>query len=119
MVAEAVKGREPKTPLKKAIIVVTRYSSRACDYDNLVSSGKALIDGLTEAGIIEDDSLDHIGIPIFKWEKTKPKEGRVSVAVYDLNHALARFTCPCSCSCSFHEEVSEGTGVLEGQEPLI
>lgn len=43
-------------PLERFLISVTRYGARALDYDNLISSLKSHIDGLTVGGIIANDS---------------------------------------------------------------
>lgn len=50
----------PKSPLTSFQISVIRHSSRFMDYDNLISSLKPAIDGLTLAGIIQDDSWQYI-----------------------------------------------------------
>lgn len=71
----------PKEPLKKAKVTITRHSSRCPDYDGLVSAAKALLDGLKLAKIIEDDNMNVIGRPEFKWEKCSPKNGRVVITV--------------------------------------
>lgn len=71
----------PKKPLAKAKITLTRHSSTCPDYDNLASSWKGAIDGLVMAGIIIDDNMNVIGMPDFRWEKAKPKEGHVTIKV--------------------------------------
>jgi len=81
MVGYITAGKRPIKPLKKAILTLTRVSSNTPDYDGLVSSFKHIVDGLTECGIIEDDSLEHIGIPNFKHELCKPKKGFIRVKV--------------------------------------
>lgn len=50
----------PKTPIDKAIVTIRYYfpDARRRDPDNY--SGKFLLDGLTKAGIIVDDSFNHI-----------------------------------------------------------
>lgn len=52
------------------------------DYDGLVSGFKHLIDALTEAGIIADDSMNVIGMPTFKWEKAPVGKGNVEIQVH-------------------------------------
>jgi len=42
-----------KPPVK---IKITSYRSRLLDFDNLVGGTKLLVDGLRDAGVIEDDS---------------------------------------------------------------
>jgi hypothetical protein len=72
---------KPTTPLKKARVTVVRHSSVAPDYDGLVSGAKSVIDGLVECGVLEDDSLAHIGMPSFSWEKCKKGEGRLTITI--------------------------------------
>lgn len=48
-------GKRPIRPLTNYKLVIIRHYWKALDYDNLVSSMKAYVDGLTKAGIIEDD----------------------------------------------------------------
>lgn len=81
LIAFATTKKRPSSPLKKAYLVCTRFSSVCPDYDGLVSTFKHVIDGLVEAGILEDDSMDHIGMPEFHWKKAKPKEGHITVVV--------------------------------------
>lgn len=76
-------GRKPVKPLKYAAIICTRHSSICPDYDGLVSSFKHVIDGLITCGIIEDDSMNHIGMPTFFWEKASPKKGFIEVDVLE------------------------------------
>jgi len=71
----------PPAPLKKAKVTIVRHSSRCPDYDGLVSAAKALLDGLKLAKIIEDDNMNVIGRPEFKWEKCSPKNGHVVITV--------------------------------------
>ena len=72
---------KPKSPYKIAKLKLIRHSSTCPDYDGLCSGFKAVIDGLTEAGIIEDDSMTHIGMPTFEWCKAKRGCGFVEVFV--------------------------------------
>jgi len=81
LVKQITLGQVPPEPWRRAEVTVTRYSARCPDYDGLVSGAKSVIDGLTEAGIILDDSMHHIGMPQFRWAKAKPGEGRVEVQV--------------------------------------
>ena len=84
MVALTVGARRPKAPLKRAKLTLTRYSSAAPDYDGLVSSFKHAIDGLVACGVLEDDSLAHIGVPQFSWQKASPEKGRITIAVEEI-----------------------------------
>ena len=54
---------KPPRPYEKAHITITWVAKdkRRRDTDNLFSSMKAYIDGLVEAGLIEDDSAMHVG----------------------------------------------------------
>lgn len=73
---------KPAVPYQKARLTLTRFAhGREPDFDNLVSSWKGIIDGLTEAGIIIDDRPDVIGRPICLWEKAAPKQGKVRIQI--------------------------------------
>ena len=74
----------PKQPLEKAKVSITRFSSKCPDYDGQVSAGKAILDGLVEAGIIIDDNMNVIGAPEFKWMKAKPRMGCVEIVVEEI-----------------------------------
>lgn len=73
MVRAAVK-KKPKNPLKKAIVRITYYfpTRHRRDPDNY--SGKFLLDGLTKAGLIEDDSFSNIRLELRgEWDKKNPR----------------------------------------------
>lgn len=61
LVRAAVKNKLKK-PIEKAIVNITYYfpDKRRRDPDNY--SGKFLLDGLTKAGIIKDDSFNNIDL---------------------------------------------------------
>lgn len=80
-VAYAVALWRPKAPLPKATLRCERFSSVAPDYDGLVGSFKYVIDALVVCGVLEDDSLAHIRIPEFSWQKCKPGKGYIRVTV--------------------------------------
>jgi Holliday junction resolvase RusA-like endonuclease len=84
----AVWPLRPPEPLKKARLTLTRHSSVRPDSDNLTFSFKAIIDGLVEARVLEDDSFKHIGFPDYRWEKAKKSEGHVSIKVEELESNL-------------------------------
>lgn len=65
---------KPTEPVKKSVVTLEYWfsSKRRHDPDNY--SGKMILDGLTEAGIIEDDSFDNIELRI--------KQGGVSKQPY-------------------------------------
>lgn len=73
-----------RDPLTSAKLTLTRHSSKEPDFDGLVSSFKAVIDGLKEAGIIADDKMSIIGQPQYRWQKAKMKQGKISVAVEEI-----------------------------------
>lgn len=72
----------PPEPLAKAHITCIRRSSKVPDYDGIVSGFKHIIDGLIEAGIITDDSMEVIGVPDFRWEKVSQRQGEIEVHVH-------------------------------------
>jgi Holliday junction resolvase RusA-like endonuclease len=78
---------KPTKPLPRAQIILVRATSRRPDFDGLVGSFKHVIDGLTEARIILDDSHECIGIPDYKWEKTSPKNSHIRVTVTEVSDA--------------------------------
>lgn len=84
LVAAAVCGKKPREPLRRAKLTLVRYSSVAPDFDNLAGSWKPVIDGLQYCGVIENDSMAHIGVPVMQWEKAPPKQGRIFVAVEEI-----------------------------------
>ena len=74
-------GRRPPIPLERATISLTRHSSVCPDYDGLVLSFKFVIDALVTLGIIEDDAMVVIGVPLFDWVKAKKNDGKIRVVV--------------------------------------
>jgi len=75
----------PKSPLKRAQLFFTRFSSAEPDFTNLVASFKGIEDGLVKAGIIEDDCPAVVGHPSYDWEKARPKHGKVRVIVEEVS----------------------------------
>lgn len=71
----------PAQPLTQARITFTRVSSVEPDYDNLVASFKACMDGLRQARVIVDDKRVNVGRPEYLWERCKPKAGHIRVRV--------------------------------------
>lgn len=53
-------GTRPEEPLKRAKITFTRMSPRKLDPDNIPQSFKHVMDGLVEAGILENDREENI-----------------------------------------------------------
>lgn len=68
---------------RKAILNLTRYSSREPDTDNLYSSWKFIIDALKYNGIILDDKPSVIDLKC-RWEKAKPKEGKIKIEIEEI-----------------------------------
>lgn len=54
------RGKKPEFPLELFKLTIVRHGTRALDYDNLISSFKAHIDGLVNAGIIINDSWKYL-----------------------------------------------------------
>ncbi len=73
---------KPRSPLKKARVRLTRFSSREPDCDNLAHSFKHVLDGLTFAGIIRDDRPSVIGSPEFVWATAPPRRGKIRIEVW-------------------------------------
>ena len=65
---------KPKVPIPKAVVTLTYYfgSRRRHDPDNY--AGKMILDGLTGAGIIADDSFENIDLQIRgRYDKSNPR----------------------------------------------
>ncbi len=84
LVRICVGRKQPKTPLERAHVTLTRVSVRRPDFDGLVGSFKAVLDGLVYANVLLDDTHDVIGIPTYLWEKGKPKQGFIKVEVKEI-----------------------------------
>lgn len=84
LVRHAVGQNRPKQPLKWARIVGLRASSVAPDYGGLVRGFKHVLDGLIEAGVLEDDKLANIGVPDLTWTHAPAKKGYIKVLVVEL-----------------------------------
>lgn len=69
--------------LAKAQLELTRFSARECDFDNLASSFKHVLDGLKWAQVIVDDKPSVIGCPTFIWQKAKQKDGKIRIRIWD------------------------------------
>lgn len=79
----AVGNHKPRSPLTRARLRLTRYSSFCPDSDGLVSGFKAIIDGLVACKVLLDDRFKNIGMPDYRWEKAKPGAGFVRVEVWE------------------------------------
>ena len=81
--------RRPVHPLKIARLTLTRRSLRRPDFDNLVSSFKAILDILQPRGkrnpmglgVIANDTHEVIGVPEYIWEQALRGEGGVTILV--------------------------------------
>jgi Holliday junction resolvase RusA-like endonuclease len=65
---------------EKRRVRVTRFG-RQLDYDNLVGGCKPLVDALVRAGLIVDDSPDHVAVEYCQ-EKCKRKDARTEIEVW-------------------------------------
>lgn len=73
-IKRAVGDNKPDTPYETSIVTLTYYfkTRHRRDPDNY--SGKFLLDGLVEAGVIEDDSFNNIDLIIVgKYDKENPR----------------------------------------------
>ncbi len=77
-------GKKPVKPLQKAKVTIIRRSSVECDFDGLVSTGKHLLDGLVESGVLVNDKMSNIGQAVYKWEKVKPGYGSIGIIVEEV-----------------------------------
>lgn len=77
--------QKPPTPLKKALVKYTLYSTKPRDEDNLHSSFKIIQDQLVRIGILLDDSPSVIGKPIALHEKAKPRDGKVLIEIEEID----------------------------------
>lgn len=55
---------KPEKPLAQAIVTLRYYFPAATRRDPDNYSGKMILDGLTKAGIIQDDSFSHIRLEL-------------------------------------------------------
>lgn len=72
----------PKIPYRRARIWYTRFSSKCPDYDGLVDSFKQIQDCLVNIGLIENDSMRHIGKPQYDWVEIPVFEkGKIRIVI--------------------------------------
>ncbi len=83
LVGYMVNGKKPPKSLSKFTLTLIRHSSAEPDYDGLVSTFKAVVDGLKLHGVIVDDKLKNTGPWDCRWEKAKPKFGYIEVIVQE------------------------------------
>ena len=74
----------PMKPIDYCEIRVCRFSSRQPDYDNLVISFKAVIDGLIHAKIIKDDSMNVVLDRHYSWCKVPRIQSHITIEVKEL-----------------------------------
>lgn len=75
----------PKRPIKKAAVTICYYfpDRRRRDPDNY--SGKFLLDGLTKAGVIADDSFSHITLSLEAY--CDPASPRTEIIVEEVENS--------------------------------
>ena len=74
---------QPRQPLDKCFAIITKHGTRDCDFDNLVTSMKPVIDGLTDAGVMVDDSTKHFSCE-YKFEKCKRDEECILIQLLEV-----------------------------------
>jgi hypothetical protein len=72
---------KPEAPFKTAKLTLTRHSASAPDSDGLVSCFKHVIDGLVEAGVLENDKFTNIGMPTYLWMYSPRNKGFITIRV--------------------------------------
>ena len=84
LVAVVTARRRPSTPLQKADIYFTRFSTREPDYTNMVASYKPVEDALVHLRILEDDSPKVIVSRGYAWEKCSPRGGYIKLEIQEV-----------------------------------
>ena len=64
-------GSKPRKPFLKARVEIDRRSRGVLDPDNLYGAMKPVIDGLRHAGVIEDDTPEHIELIVTQHREFK------------------------------------------------
>lgn len=67
-------------PAAGARYVLTRHSTREPDPENLAVSFKAIVDGITDALSLPDDSRRYVD-RVYRWEKAPPRKGSVTAVI--------------------------------------
>lgn len=80
----SAKSRRPPSPLKKVKLWVTRCSSVRTDFGNRVGAAKPILDGLVDAGIIDDDNDDVIIEQHYLHENVAKGKGKMRVRVEEI-----------------------------------
>ncbi len=79
-----VAAKKPPSPLERAKLTLTRFSSVCPDYDGLVRGFKSVVDGLCKYGVLKDDSLKVTGTWDCQWKVAPPKQGKIQVKVEEV-----------------------------------
>jgi Holliday junction resolvase RusA-like endonuclease len=85
LVRIAIGAKLPRAPLKVASAEFTRYSSVEPDFDNNVSSWKAVIDAIVRAGVLENDRPSNLPNAKFNWQYAKRGQGRIHVKIMEVS----------------------------------
>lgn len=96
------RGKKPGFPLELFKLTIVRHGTRALDYDNLISSFKAHIDGLVNAGIIKGDSWRYIRS--INTSQVISKEKKLVIKVKEVVHKATPIQKP---------DTSDMSGMLE------
>lgn len=77
---------KPETPIERARVAITRYSSGTLDRDNAYFTAKPVLDGLVECGIIKDDGFNQVKFLEVNQVKIKRNEKRkLEVSLEEIN----------------------------------
>lgn len=74
----------PVHPIKLAKLTLTRCSATAPDFDNLVSSFKAVTDALVKCKVLLDDKIENIQEQQYKIEKAPKGKGKIKIRVEEV-----------------------------------
>ena len=66
-----LKAKITQLELNRAVLTLTRHSTKEPDFDGLVSGFKHVIDGLVEAKVIISDKPSVLEGTTYRWEKRK------------------------------------------------
>lgn len=83
-IAAIRKDQLPPKPLTAARITLTRFTSQESDFDNRVSSYKAVVDALVEIGVIASDKDSVLKERHYPWEKVANRYSRIRIQVEEL-----------------------------------
>jgi hypothetical protein len=80
----------PDIPLDKARVTVTVYrrTRQRLDADNWGARMKGYWDGLVEAGLLADDSVEVIGQPTYHFIVDKERAGQWGLVEFEVEEAL-------------------------------